>query len=83
MGPTVNKEGRRSTPSSSSSSRKTPTTTISSLQNLKTSNVHQISQTKIPFWLDFYADHESKLRFDSECLYREKSEEKKSFDPKK
>ena len=27
---------------------KTPTTT-SSLQNLKTSNVHQISQTKIPF----------------------------------
>ena len=49
VGVVVNKEGRRSTPSSSSSSRKTPTTTSSSLQNLKTSNVHQISQTKIQF----------------------------------
>jgi len=49
VGPAVNKEGRRSTPSPSSSSRKTPTTTSSSLQNFKTSNVHQISQTKIPF----------------------------------
>jgi len=25
--------------------------------------------------LDFHADHESKLRFHSECLYREKSEQ--------
>ena len=38
------------------------------------SNSHQISQTKIPFWLDFHGDHESKLRFHSECLYRDKSE---------
>jgi len=36
VGPAVNKEGRRSTPSSSSGSRKTPTTRTSSLQNLKT-----------------------------------------------
>jgi len=41
---------------------------------LKNPNDHQISQTKIPFWLVFHADHESKLRFHSEGLYREKSE---------
>jgi len=28
--------------------------------------------------LDFHGDHESKFRFHSECLYREKSEEKVS-----
>jgi len=28
--------------------------------------------------LDFHTDHESKLRFHSECLYKEKSEEKVS-----
>ena len=45
------------------------------LSKLKSSNVHQISQTKIPFWVDFHADRESKIRFHSECLYREKSEQ--------
>jgi len=45
-------------------------------QKIKILNRHQISQTKIPFWLDFHADHESKLRFHNECLYREKSENK-------
>jgi hypothetical protein len=44
-----------------------------SFKFFKTSNIHQISQTKIPFCLDFHADHESKLIFHSECLYREKS----------
>jgi len=46
------------------------------LSKPKSSNFHQISQTKIPFWLDFHADHESKFRFHSEYLYREKSEKK-------
>ena len=38
------------------------------------SNSHQISQTKISFWLTFHVDHESKLKFHSKGLYREKSE---------
>ena len=82
VGLTVNKEGRSTTPSSSSSSRKTPTTTTPSLQNLKTSNVHQIAQTKISFWLDFHADHKSNLDFTvNVCI--ERKVKKKSFDPKK
>jgi len=44
------------------------------LQNFKTSNGHQISQTKIPFCLVSRTDHESKLRFHRGGLYREKSE---------
>jgi len=74
VGPVVNKEGGQLL--------LLPLTTYEQkqhyimLQKIKISNRHQISQTKILFWLDFHADHESKLRFHSECLYKEKSENK-------
>jgi len=54
------------------------TTRTSLFKKFENSNSHQISQTKISFCLDFHTDHESKLRFHSECFYRDKSEEKVS-----
>ena len=70
--------GKKSTSSSSPLlfHVKTQTTTTSSFKKFENSNRHQISQTNIPFCLNFRADHETMLRFHRGGLCREKSKQR-------
>ena len=69
--------GKKSTSSSSSLllSRETKQQKHHHSKKFENSNIHQISQTKIPFCLVFRTDHETIIRFHRGALYREKSEQ--------